>query len=87
MTNLQPQGEKEVVARLAAYIKRLGLADFSLLALDGLRPLGLLAGQLLWTAQPTLGLFVDSHTVGTLAEVLERPEGVDMLRRALEDGA
>ncbi len=87
MTNLRPQGEEEVMARWAARLRRLGLADLSLLALDGLRPLGALAGQLLWAAQPTLGLFVDSGEIGTLAEVLERPEGVDMLRRKLDDGA
>ncbi len=84
MTNRMPQGEELVIARLAAHLKRLGLVDVSLLALDGLRPLGLLAGQLLWVAQPTLGLLADGDDIGALAEVLERPEGVDALRRELE---
>ncbi len=84
MTERNSQGEKEVVGGLAGAIARLGLTEVSLLALDGLRPLSPLAGQFLWLAQPTLGLFVDPARVGTLAGLLECPDGVERLRRELE---
>ncbi len=84
MNDSLPQREKEVVDRFAARLARWGLADVALLALDGLRPLSVLAAQLLWTAQPALSLLMDGRQVGTLAQVLERPEGPELLARQLE---
>jgi hypothetical protein len=84
MNDPLPQCEKEVVNRLAARLARWGLADVALFALDGLRPLSLLAGQLLWVAQPALGLLMDARRVGALANVFEQPEGVAALERELE---
>lgn len=84
MNDPLPQCEKEVVDRLAARLARWGLADVALFALDGLRPLSMLAGQLLWTAQPALGLLVDARQIGALANVFERPDGVTVLECGLE---
>ena len=84
MTDRLSPSEAEVIGRMAARLARWGLADMALFALDGLRPLSMLAGQLLWVAQPALGVLTDPSQVGALAAALERPEGVAALERELE---
>jgi hypothetical protein len=79
----EAQDEKEVAGQAAARLARWGLAGVALFVLDAFGPLGSLAGQALWVAQPALGLLVDARQVGTLAGALERPEGVELLRRSL----
>jgi hypothetical protein len=54
------------------------------LALDVLEPLGPLGAQLLWMAQPAMGLFGGREALGTLAEAMESPGGIERLRQQLE---
>jgi hypothetical protein len=79
----EAHSEAEVAGQTAACLARWGLADVALFALDAFGPLGSLAGQALWVAQPALGLLIDARQVGALAGALERPEGVELLRRSL----
>ena len=54
-------------------------------ALDVLQPLGPLGAQVLWFAQPAARLFGGAEALGALALVLEAPDGIERLRRALDD--
>ncbi|MBN1563927.1 MAG: hypothetical protein JXA10_08810 [Anaerolineae bacterium] len=51
--------------------------------LDIAEPLGPLGAQLLWVAQPTLGLFVAHTEIDSLARWLDEPDGVARLRAHL----
>lgn len=62
-----------------------GLGPALGLALDLLEPLGPLGAQLVWIAQPALGLLVGRAALGGLARALEEPGGVERLRAHLED--
>lgn len=53
-------------------------------ALEALEPLGALGAQVLWIAQPVLGLFVARDALDGLARALEEPGGVERLRGYLE---
>jgi len=53
--------------------------------LDVIEPLGPLASQVLWVAQPAAGLFGMRDVVGDIAQALEAPDGVDRLRHQLDD--
>ena len=75
---------------LKAWITRLqdvGLAHPVGVALDALEPLGPLGAQLLWVAQPALGLFVARDTLEALGRTLEEPGGVARLRQLLDPPA
>jgi hypothetical protein len=64
---------------------RRGWDDFILTALDAFEPLIPLGAQVLWMAQPALGLFGGGQNVGALARLLETPEGVTALRGRLSN--
>ncbi|MBN1202922.1 MAG: hypothetical protein JXJ20_13820 [Anaerolineae bacterium] len=51
--------------------------------LAAVEPLGPLGAQMLWIAQPTLGLFVPREDVAALARLLEAPEGMAWVREQL----
>jgi hypothetical protein len=51
--------------------------------LEAVEPLGPLGAQVLWVAQPTLGLWVPREEIATLAQRLEAPGGVAWLREQL----
>jgi hypothetical protein len=58
------------------------------LLLDALRPLGPLGAQLLYVAQPLAWLVGGRdarHALGSLAQTLETPGGMDHLRQQLDD--
>lgn len=74
---LPPDWVREVHAR--GWVRPL------LAALDALEPLGPLGAGALWVAQPALSAFLSRETVTRIAEALETPEGIEQLRRALED--
>ena len=60
------------------------------LLLDAAEPLGPLGAQLLWIAQPTLGLLLPLDEVALLARLLDTPGGVAWLHQQLatpDDGA
>lgn len=72
---------------LADWIERIkarGLGNWLALALDVLEPLGPLGAQVVWVAQPVLGLWLPRSALGGLAEALEAPGGVEGLRVLLE---
>jgi len=54
------------------------------LTLDALEPFGPLGAQLLWVLQPTLGGLLAPDALRDLAQTLEQPGGVDILRRQLD---
>ena len=56
-----------------------------LVALDALEPLGPLGASALWIAQPALGSLIPRPVLAGLAEALETPEGIEKLRRVLQD--
>lgn len=73
-------------ARLARWSQRLRAAHLSVgigVLLDVLEPLGPLGAQMLWVAQPTLGLFVPREDVHSLARLIEAPGGIAWLRDQL----
>jgi hypothetical protein len=51
--------------------------------LDAAEPLGPLGAQLLWIAQPTLGLLVPRDEIASLARLIEAPGGVAWVREQL----
>ena len=53
--------------------------------LDAAEPFGPLGAQVLWVAQPALGLVVPRDDVDGLAQLLDNPAGVAWLRAALLD--
>ena len=72
--------------RLARWSRRLHAAHLDGLVgalLEAAEPLGPLGAQVLWVAQPTLGLWVPREEITALAQRLERPGGVAWLREQL----
>lgn len=69
---------------LAEVITRRGLRTLALALLEAGRPLAFLAGQVLWVAQPALGLFWKRNSVTQLAQLLEQPEQISALIGFLE---
>ncbi len=61
-----------------------GLGDALGLALDVLEPLGVLGAQLIWVAQPVLGVWFDREAVRSIAQTLETPGEVEHIRHFLE---
>ena len=61
-----------------------GLGDALGLALDMLEPLGVLGAQLIWVAQPVLGVWFNRDTVRNIAQTLETPGEVEQIRHFLE---
>lgn len=66
-------------------VKDRGLGGALRVALDALEPLGPLGAQLLWVAQPALGMFGMGEALDRLAHTLEQPGGVAHLRQLLDD--
>lgn len=81
--NQLPEPAERLAGHLSAWRQRLRttpLADLVTLALDAAEPLGPLGAQVLWAAQPALGLLMSRDVVADLAQVLETPGGVAWLR-------
>jgi hypothetical protein len=66
-------------------VRKRGLTNVLGVALDIIEPFGPLGAQLLWVAQPLLGLVVSRDVLGSMAQTLEAPDGIERLRQALED--
>lgn len=64
--------------------KARGLGHALSVALDVLEPLGPLGAQVLWVAQPLLGIMVSSEALSSMAQALEEPGGIERLRQQLE---
>ena len=72
--------------RLSGWSVRLhtaGLGDLVGTVLDAAQPLGPLGAQILWVAQPALGLLMPRDEIDGLARVLDDPAGVAWLRDEL----
>jgi hypothetical protein len=65
--------------------KQRGLGGALNIMFDALEPIGPLGAQILWVIQPVSGLFGWRGAIGALAESLEDPDGVEMMRRRLND--
>jgi hypothetical protein len=76
--------EEQLLRRVAATVKQWGLRGVAVTALQAGRPLVLVAGQLLWIAQPALSLRWPARQIGTLAELLEEPGTADYLVSLLD---
>jgi hypothetical protein len=73
--------------RLAAQLEHLGLGPLVAGLLEaGAGPLGFLAAQGLYLAQPTLGVFVDEARLAGLAEWLDDPQALSALAERLRLG-
>ena len=66
-------------------LKTSGLDGLLYLALDVIEPIGPLAAQALWMAQPAASLFGRQREIAQLAQMLEAPDGVESIRRWLDD--
>lgn len=66
-------------------LKRAGLGDALLTALDVIEPVGAIGAQVLYITQPMTRLLGDRRAETTaLAHLLETPEGIQTLRQMLE---
>ena len=66
-------------------LKRAGLGDALLTALDVIEPIGAIGAQVLYVTQPMARLLGDYRSETTaLAQLLETPEGIQTLRQMLE---
>jgi hypothetical protein len=81
--------ESPPLERFALGLERLGLGPFLAGLLEaGGEPLGFLAAQSLFIAQPALGAFMDEDRLAGLARWLEDPESLAALaRRVRQDAA
>jgi hypothetical protein len=65
-------------------VQQRGLASPLRLALDVLEPFGPLGAQIVWAAQPLLGVYFSRQTLHEIAETLEMPGGIERMRAWLE---
>jgi hypothetical protein len=66
-------------------LKRAGLGNALLTALDVIEPVGALGAQVLYITQPMARLLGDQRAeASALAQLLETPEGIQALRKMLE---
>lgn len=65
-------------------LQQAGLLDFAGLVLDVVEPLAPIGAQMLWVAQPTLGLLVAPEKIASWAELLENPQQIARLREQIE---
>ena len=75
----------EMIARLSAEIRRRGLTAPAVVLLELLRPLGVVAGQLLLVFEPVLSPFI-GQAGRQYACFLERDDNLLGLVRALQEG-
>lgn len=71
------------LARCAARLHQARLHGMALALLDAGEPLGPLGAQMLWIAQPALGLIAPRSEIDGLARILEAPGGVAWVREHL----
>ena len=64
-------------------LRQSGFKEIAGYFLEALEPLSFIGAQLLWVAQPTLGLFIERERVSKWAAVLEDPQALAQLRQGL----
>ncbi len=79
MEELQAQEAVEFIEELATAVRRRGWQTPVTILLEIGPPLHFLGEQALWLAQPALSLFIPSHLVRQLAQVLAEPTAVHAL--------
>lgn len=67
-----------------ARARALGLDGLLSALLDAAGPVAPLAGQLLYVAQPMLGLFISRRSINRWAEWLDQPDALAEFRQMLE---
>ncbi len=70
-------------ARWGARLRAHGLEGLALALLEAAEPLSPLGAQALYVAQPALGLFVSSESVGRWARWLEEPANLAWMREQI----
>ena len=76
MSNQGTGSRQQWLQRAAAWEQRasdVGLSGVYTSLREALTPLGPVAAQLLWVAQPTFELLGESNSIGALADLLEHP--------------
>ncbi len=76
--------ERELVERVAAEIARRGMTLPALVMLESSRPLGGLSGQALRFVEPWFAAITNAAGLKVLAELLERPGGMDFVVATLQ---
>jgi hypothetical protein len=74
------------LAEWSARLRATGLDDLAGAFLGAAEPFGPLGAQLLWVAQPALGLLLPREEIGDLACLLDDPAGMAWLRSELTGG-
>lgn len=76
-----------VFQRWRERLQQAGLTPLADLCLQIAEPLSPIGAQLLWIAQPTLGLVMDRDKVAAWAQELEDPQTIARIRATLKDDA
>ena len=63
--------------------KARGLENAFAVLLDVLQPIGPVLAQLLWAMQPAARIFGVRHSISDMADILDAPDGVEILRTQL----
>lgn len=71
-------------ARLARWARKRHVYGLLTAALDAGEPLGPLGAQVLWIAQPALGIVVPRREIDALARVIDAPGGMAWLRAQID---
>ena len=71
------------MAGIATRLRASGLQDLVGDLMEVAQPLGPLGAQVLWIAQPALGLVISGSSIHDLAQVLDDPAGMVWLRAML----
>lgn len=79
MEELRAQEMGEFIEKLATAVRRRGWQTPVAILLAGGPPFHFLGEQVLWVTQPALSLFIPSHLVRQLAQVLAEPTAVRAL--------
>jgi hypothetical protein len=65
------------------WLQQRHLTGIATAVLDIVEPLGILGAQILYIAQPTIGLFTQRQSITLWARLLETPGGIAWLRQEL----
>jgi hypothetical protein len=69
--------------QITTSLKQRGLHTVALTLLEAGQPLVFVGGQLLWLAQPALGLFWPTERLGQIAQLMEDPAALHSLMHRL----
>lgn len=79
------ENQSDLIEGTVRQIQKWGLAGIASAILDSCRPITFIGGQLLWMVQPIFGIFTDYNKIGGIAQLLEQPDAVELLRSRLEE--